>query len=58
MKALQLRIPDDVYKHVRYISADMECSLNKTIITLLQEAMAGHRVSLPSDLSFQQEPPR
>jgi predicted HicB family RNase H-like nuclease len=44
------RLPVETHRKLRFLAADMNISLNEVINRFLLEAMAGHHVSVPTDL--------
>ena len=46
-KRTQVRFPDDVYFSVRHVAAAQEESFNSAVISLLREALEGHRDQIP-----------
>ena len=51
-----IRLPDDLYRRLNFIAADLDVSRNQLISRYLLEAVEGVRVSLPKSLSPSQEP--
>ena len=51
------RLPAETHRKLRFLAADQNISLNEALNRFLLEAMAGLRVSVPSDL-LNPEPPR
>jgi plasmid stability protein len=47
---LTVRLPEELHRKLRFVAADRESSLNGLLISLLEEALEGARVSVPSDL--------
>lgn len=49
-RQLTVRIPEDLYKRIRYLAADKDASINDTITLYLQAATAEARISPPIEL--------
>ena len=45
-----IRLPEDLYRKLRFIAADSDQSLNQVITEALQAAAERTRISVPSDL--------
>ena len=45
-----IRLPNELYRSLRFIAADRDLSLNQLIATILQEALGDYRISPPNEL--------
>ncbi|GHV34610.1 hypothetical protein FACS1894187_05540 [Synergistales bacterium] len=50
------RINTEIYRKLRFLAADKDMSINEALNFFLQEAMAGHHISVPIDLLIPEQP--
>ena len=48
MKAVYVRMPDDLHRTIRHVAADDDVSVNKCLLSLIEEALEERRASLPN----------